>query len=521
MGLIQVFSLEAETSVYGAISSTADCFDAIHMTFEIFSSIKSHIIRWPRHLLMAGSLCLLMACGGGGGGGTPTAAAEPTTTLENASVDLAPFYAGKAIFLKPTYSTGIGKITWVNVSGASGELSISGSGTLVQDNPTSTTSYTLTVTYQDPTKVTTSLISKSAPTLTVSITPVTVAPVTLDQTQNTLTTGRSDHASVRLPDGRVLVSGGTDGTTVLKSTEVFDPSTEKWSAATDMKTARRGHTMTLLQDNKVLVTGGFDGKVALATAEIYDPSANTWTTSLGPMALSHRFHTATLLPDGNVLIAGGVAGPLLTADPKVTEIYTPSTGLFTAGPSLQEARQGHTATMLKNNQVLFVGNSGDNSAAAKILTYNRSAPASSTWTSASSTGNLRYNHTATVMDAGQSKVLVVGGGVAPISAEIYDLDANTWSTAAPMSTARSLHTSTKLLDGRVLVVGGYDGKQSLTSIEIYDPALNSWSINPKVLNSARAMHTSTLLMNNGNVLIVGSYFQTSGTILKTTELWRP
>jgi len=493
------------------------------MTFEIFSAIKSHIIRWLRHLLMAGGICLLVACGGGGGGGggSPITAAEPTPTLENASLDLAPFYAGKAIFLKPTYSTGTGKITWVNASNTTGELNISGSGTLIQDNPTSTTTYTLTVTYQDPTKVTPSLISKSSPLLTVTITPVTVAPVTLDQSQNTLTTGRSDHTSVRLPDGRVLVSGGTDGTTVLKSAEVFDPSTEKWSPATDMKTARRGHTMTLLQDNKVLVTGGFDGKAALATAEIYDPSSNTWTATLGPMALSHRFHSATLLPDGKVLIAGGVAGPLLTADPKVTEIYTPSTGLFTAGPSLQEARQGHTATMLKDSKVLFIGNSGDNSSAGKILTYNSATPASSTWTSTSTAINSRYNHTATVLDVAQSKVLVVGGGVAPTSVEIYNLDTDTWSTVSPMSTARSLHTSTKLLDGRVLVVGGYDGKQSLTSIEIYDPVLNSWTINSKVLNSARAMHTSTLLMNNGNVLIVGSYFQTSGTILKTTELWRP
>jgi hypothetical protein len=34
------------------------------------------------------------------------------------------------------------------------------------------------------------------------------------------------------------------------------------------------------------------------------------------------------------------------------------------------------------------------------------------------------------------------------------------------------------------------------------------------------MHTSTR-MNNGDVLIDGSFFQTSGSILKTTEIWRP
>lgn len=489
------------------------------MTFETFSAIKRHIIRWLRLALMAGGICLLTACGGGGGGGSPLVAVEPTVTLENASLDLAPFYPGKAIFLKPTYSAGTGKITWVNASGTTGELSLSGSLTLVQDNPLSTTDYTLTVTYPDPAKLN-SVLTKTA-LLKVTITPVTVPPVTLDKGSGTLTTGRSDHAAVRLPDGRVLVSGGTDGTAALKSSEVFDPSTEKWVTVSDMKTARRGHTMTLLQDNKVLVTGGFDGKAALATAEIYDPAANTWTATIGPMALSHRFHTATLLPDGKVLIAGGTAGPLITADPKVTEIYSPTTSLFTAGPLLPEARQGHTATLMKGNKVLFIGNSGDNSAAGKILTYNSAEPATSTWSSTTPAANVRYGHTATVLDSTSSKVMIIGGGVAPTTAEIYDLDADSWVGTLPpaMSTARSLHTSTMLIDGRILVVGGYDGKQSLTSMEIYSPSTNTWATYGKVLNSARAMHTSTL-MSNGDVLVVGSYYQTSGTILKTTEIWR-
>jgi hypothetical protein len=238
------------------------------------------------------------------------------------------------------------------------------------------------------------------------------------------------------------------------------------------------------------------------------------------MALSHRFHTATLLPDGKVLIAGGAAGPLITADPKITEIYTPSTSLFTPGPPLEEARQGHTAILMKDNKVLFVGNSGDNSAAGKILAYNSATPASSTWTTINSPKNERFDHSATIINGTSSQIAIIGGGTAPKTAELYDLDTGVWTDLAPMTTARSLHTSTQLLDGRILVVGGYDGKQSLTSIEIYTPSSNSWATHSKVLNSARAMHTSTL-MNNGNVLVVGSYFQTSGTILKTTEIWRP
>jgi WD40 repeat protein len=406
----------------------------------------------------------------------------------------------------------------------------------VQINPLVTTVYTLTVTYQDPTQVRTNLLTKTE-SLTVTITPVATPPVALDLGGD-MTVARSDHASVLLPDGRVLVIGGTDSVNILKSSELFDPSTETWRASGDMKTARRGHTATLMADGKVLVTGGFDGKAALATAEIYDPSTGAWTATLGPMTSSRRFHSATLLSDGKVLVAGGVVGPLVTADPKATELYNPTTGLFTAyatftetaagsgvgsGLALPEARQGHTATKLSTGDILFVGNSGVNSAAAKLLAYNSGSPTSSVWTLAGTMANTRYNHAAVVLS--DNKVLVSGGfgnqtGTSK-SAEIYNPTTNAWSSATSMATDRALHTSTKLQDGRVLVVGGYDGLKALTTIEIYDPTANTWTAPSasKVLNTARAMHTSTLL-GSGDVLIVGTYFQTSGTISKTTEIWR-
>jgi hypothetical protein len=43
-----------------------------------------------------------------------------------------------------------------------------------------------------------------------------------------------------------------------------------------MATARGGHTATLLADGRVLVTGGFDGSEYLATTEIYDPMTDTF-----------------------------------------------------------------------------------------------------------------------------------------------------------------------------------------------------------------------------------------------------
>lgn len=501
------------------------------MNFEQHTAAFSTFTRWCRRGMGLALLCLVMACGGGGGGSSTANTSAPTLSLTLSSKT--PIYSGDPVFLLPTYTSGKAKITWVDGSGATQTLSLDKSGNLVQVNPLVTTEYTLAVTYQDPTQVRTNLLTATQK-LTVTVTPVTVAPVVLDLAGE-MKTGRSDHVAVRLPDGRVLVCGGTDGTDALKSSELYDPSTETWTATGDMTTARRGHTATLLDNGKILVTGGTDGKAALATAEVFDPSSGAWTATIGPMNGTRRFHTATLLPDGKVLIAGGVVGPLQTANAKATDLYDPATGLFTAftaftetaagsgigtGLAMPESRQGHSATLLSNGKILFVGNSGVGSAAAKLLTYDSTTPASSTWTLAGSMSNMRYNHSAVVL--GDNSVLVTGGfGVDAKSAEIYNPTSNTWSSVSGMASGRALHTSTKLLNGKVLVVGGYDGTKALTTIEIYNPANNTWGApaDAKVLNTARAMHTSSLL-NDGDVLVVGTYYQTSGSISKTTELWR-
>ena len=45
----------------------------------------------------------------------------------------------------------------------------------------------------------------------------------------TFTTARSDPSVTLLPDGRVLVAGGTNNSFVLSSAEVYDPSTDTWT----------------------------------------------------------------------------------------------------------------------------------------------------------------------------------------------------------------------------------------------------------------------------------------------------
>ena len=138
------------------------------MTFEIFSSLKSHIIRWPRHVLMAGGLCLLVACGGGGGGSSPSAGTSmaPTITLTRSDAG-ASVYPGNAAMVLPQFNYGSGTLNWTDSSGAAHSQPVV-AGTALSVTPSQTTTYTLSVTYQDPTTVRTSLITGTA-ALTVNV----------------------------------------------------------------------------------------------------------------------------------------------------------------------------------------------------------------------------------------------------------------------------------------------------------------------------------------------------------------
>jgi N-acetylneuraminic acid mutarotase len=58
------------------------------------------------------------------------------------------------------------------------------------------------------------------------------------------------------------------------------------------------------------------------------------------------------------------------------------------------------------------------------------------------------------------------------SADLYDPRTGSWSATAAMAGPRTLHATTELADGRVLVFGGLSNGAALDAVEIYDPGLS-------------------------------------------------
>jgi N-acetylneuraminic acid mutarotase len=303
---------------------------------------------------------------------------------------------------------------------------------------------------------------------------------------NAMGKARYAHTATLLPNGKVLVVGGTTNqydptsASLVQTVELFNPANSTWTTTGALKNPRFYHTATLLANGKVLVTGGINTNSyptsILNSSELYDPATGLWTTN-GPLRWARYSHTATLLPSGKVLVAGGqVTNATLVTG--TAELYDPATGMWTATGFMPYPLAYHTATLLPNGQVLVAGGDIDIGSIGGIGLYpvlfaELYDPATELWTETTSSHVVHDHHTATLLTNGV--VLIAGGGAQFGSntncAELYEPFTQTWTQAASMKTPRQYHTATLLPNGQVLAAGGSGNNGLLASAELYNSVL--------------------------------------------------
>ncbi len=130
------------------------------------------------------------------------------------------------------------------------------------------------------------------------------------------TASRDYGPAMMYESGKVLVIGGADPPTATAETIDLNAATPAWKSTGSMHFARRQHNAVILPDGKVLVVGGssaagFDTSTSpVFPTEMWDPATGAFTV-MASIAEYRGYHsTALLLPDGRVLSAGGnVGGP--------------------------------------------------------------------------------------------------------------------------------------------------------------------------------------------------------------------
>jgi WD40 repeat protein len=190
------------------------------------------------------------------------------------------------------------------------------------------------------------------------------------------------------------------------------------------------------------------------------------------MSVNRTGASATLLPDGRVLVAGGGTA--------TAEVYDPSTGNWTLTGQMHTARDSHTATSVQT-------------------------PACT-----GRAGTL----------CGFITTVLVAGGDATGTSELYNPQTGTWSLTGSLSGMRSRHTATLLPSGWVLVAGGHKASGTLNTAELYDPLTGMWTAAPN-MTEMRENFSATLISVQGQprVLAAGGFGFSIG--VHTAELYTP
>ena len=289
-----------------------------------------------------------------------------------------------------------------------------------------------------------------------------------------------------LPDGRILIAGGTLQTAPnggyspfygSPKASIFDPSNNTFTDQASMAHGRWYPTLTSLNDGTIMVFSGFNenGEITNDAVEIFTAGSGwspqyiaDWTPPLYP-----RLH---LLPNGTIFYSG---------ETPTTRSFNPSNQSWTtvANTVYGITRTYGSSVLLAltpaNNydpKVIIMGGGNANPATAtsEIIDLGASSPA---WKAGPNMSEPRIEMNATLLPNG--KVLALGGSTddedsttASYNADLYDPASNAFSSAGQNAYPRLYHSVSLLLpDATVWFAGGNPERGSYENhMEIYKPA---------------------------------------------------
>ncbi|MCB9880184.1 MAG: hypothetical protein H6834_00210 [Planctomycetes bacterium] len=292
-----------------------------------------------------------------------------------------------------------------------------------------------------------------------------------------MTVERGVHTVSELAGNKWLLAGGVDRMNDPQATcDLYDAKQHAFSAAPAMNDKRMAHTATVLSDGRVFVTGGLSDMSttqaalvsSLKSTEIYDPVTNKWTK--GPdMSEGKAGHGALLLPDGRVLLSGGLTYTVFLSIKipqfsKAVDIYDPKTNTMKAVAAMNVDRAGHGIFELPGGKVLVAGGIGGAILSGGVPTSGSEIydPAQNRWTTTGSLPLAKGLAGAVVLSDGSPAMIggAAGSFLAPLPVDdcaAYDVAKGTWSALPKLVTPRATHAVMMGSGCAVFAIGGATG----------------------------------------------------------------
>jgi N-acetylneuraminic acid mutarotase len=264
-------------------------------------------------------------------------------------------------------------------------------------------------------------------------------------------------------NGKLYVFGGlfVPNYDATARVDVFDPARDTWARLKDMPIAFT-HSPAVVDGQFVWFVGGYVGDhPGPGTRNVwrFDTKADTWTP--GPQLPWPRGGGAAAIVGRTIYFFGGMDEGRTVDKPNQWALNLDNLAAGWQKRADMLMARNHLGVAAVNGKVYAIGgqigDSEDSTVSNRVDVYD---PAADKWAQVANLPSPRSHLLANVVVTPADKIIAMGGEQShnSIASSVfqYDAQANQWTTLTPLPGRRRAATS-GLIDGRILVTGGFDG----------------------------------------------------------------
>ena len=170
--------------------------------------------------------------------------------------------------------------------------------------------------------------------------------------------GREDAAASVLGGGRLVVTGGWDGHSLLDSVELLTSEYGAWREVEGwrLSSARYQHCSTALGDT-LIIAGGYPTLRLVQALPLDGGDRRGWTDlqSMPDGRVAHGCAVASISGTPRLIISGGQSGGLLLSSVQALSLSGSEAGTWSSLADLPLARRHHVMTSLAGGSLLVAG----------------------------------------------------------------------------------------------------------------------------------------------------------------------
>ena len=148
-----------------------------------------------------------------------------------------------------------------------------------------------------------------------------------------MVTKRSSAAGVKVSSTTFWILGGSDGSSLLDSTEFIIQGQTNGVPGPKLPYGMRGMCAIKISKNEIFVIGGWDGSSRRNEVWIYDPQNGFARTQGSSLTIGRIYHSCSTMRDGEktlIVVAGGQSTKYLDS----VEIYDPTDNTWNLGKKI-------------------------------------------------------------------------------------------------------------------------------------------------------------------------------------------